>query len=124
MRPVDPVTPQEAASVLGCSTNTVRRRVRAGVLSGSDRPLTMSRAEVEELARDVYPWWRHVDDPESYWVTGAQAAEVLRVSRARLGQLAEKDRVPYMRHRDGTRLYRRQQIGIVAQVRMNPFGND
>jgi hypothetical protein len=41
---------------------------------------------------------------------------VLGVSRARLGQLADEDRVAFVRHRDGMRLYRRGQFEIVASI--------
>lgn len=56
-------------------------------------------------------------------MTGARAAEILRVNRVRIGQLAENDKVPYETHSDGTRLYRREQLTIVAQPRGARCGN-
>lgn len=91
--------------------------MRASVLTGSSWPLRLSRAEVEGLAAEVYPWRRHVHDRAGYWLTGERAAVVLGVNRARLGQLADRDLVPYVRHVDGTRLYRRAQLEAVAHGR-------
>jgi hypothetical protein len=78
---------------------------------------TLSRADVEALAVEVYPWRRHLDDRDAYWLTGQRAADVLGVNRATLRQLGDVDRVPFVVHRDGTRLYRRDQLEVVAQAR-------
>jgi hypothetical protein len=72
------------------------------------------RASVETLATEVYSWRLHTDDELPYWVTGQRAADILGVSRARLSQLAVEHRVPFVRHQDGTRLYRREQLEIIA----------
>jgi hypothetical protein len=71
-----------------------------------------SRAEVEGLAAigGLYPWRKHLHDPSSYWVTGAGAADVLGITTSRLNQLADAHRLPFVRHEDGTRLYRREQL--------------
>lgn len=66
------------------------------------------------LATEVYAWRAHIDDASSYWVTGERAAAVLGDSRARLNQLATARRVPFVRHQDGTRLYRRAQLELIA----------
>ncbi len=58
-----------------------------------------------------------MDDPEPYWLTGQRAADVLGVNRSRLGHLSRADFVPYVVHRDGTRLYRRDLLEVVAQAR-------
>jgi hypothetical protein len=47
-------------------------------------------------ALDRYRWKANVDDPHSYWVTVKQAAAILGVSRQRVKQLLEADRLPYV----------------------------
>jgi hypothetical protein len=48
---------------------------------------------------------------------GRDAAETLGVGGSRLRQLSDADRLPFVLHRDGTRLYRRDQLEVVAQAR-------
>jgi hypothetical protein len=112
----DQVSLGEAAQILGCSVSTVRRlvitaRTRHG---GRARDGALVRANVEALATEVYSWRLHLDDADPYWLTGQRAADVLHVSRARLSQLASDKRVPFVRHQDGTRLYRRDQLEMIA----------
>jgi hypothetical protein len=73
----------------------------------------LSQADVEQLARETYPWRRRM--PGSYWVVGNEAAAILGLSRQRLQQLAVQDRVPYLVHVDGVRLYRRAQLEVLAR---------
>ena len=42
---------------------------------------------------------------------------MLGVSGKRVQQLSEADRLPYVEHRDGWRLYRREQIEMVGNAR-------
>ncbi|MDX6297918.1 MAG: hypothetical protein QOI51_1775 [Nocardioidaceae bacterium] len=102
----------EAAQILGCSVSTVRRYLDAGRLTrrqynGQD---AFWRGDVEALASEVYAWRRHLEESDSYWVTGQQAADVLGVSRSRLGQLAIAHRLAHVQHQDGTRLYPRHRL--------------
>jgi hypothetical protein len=110
--PQDRITVSEAALILGCSVETVRRHVDAGRLydGSADAGPSMSRTEVEGMAAELYPWRRHVRDTRSYWVTGAQAADVLGVSVGRLDQLSDAHQIPFVRHEDRTRLYRRREL--------------
>ncbi len=112
--PTDRISASEAAHILGCSVETVRRHLEADRLHDVPHPAgqAMSRAEVEAMAAELYPWRRHVHDARSYWVTGAQAAEVLGVTVARLDQLSDSHQVPFVRHEDRTRLYRRSQLEL------------
>jgi len=48
-----------------------------------------------------------------------QAAQILGVSIQRVKQLLDKDFLPYLTHRDGTRLMRRQQLETVANARLS-----
>lgn len=107
----------EAAQILGCPASTVWRYFDAGRLTrrkhkGLD---ACWRADVEALASEVYAWRRHLEEPDSYWVTGQRAADVLGVSRSRLGQLAAAHRLAHVRHQDGTRLYRRHRLESQAK---------
>jgi hypothetical protein len=100
--------------MLGCSEVDVRRHLGSGRLvafaGGQGLDGMLDRETVERLASEVYPWRRRADDPDPYWVTGQRAADLLGVSRSRLGQLADARRVPHVRHQDGTRLYRRAEL--------------
>ncbi len=118
-RPINPVTLDEAALILGCSRSTVRRHIAAGRLRSAGRyeHRSLSRADVEALAMQVYRWRRHLDDVEGYWLTAGRAADVLAVNVTRLNQLVAADLLPYVVHSDGTRLYRRQQLEVVATAR-------
>lgn len=119
-RPADPVTLLEAAGILGCSVSSVRRHVAAGRLRTARRRhkhRALSRADVEALAVAVYDWRRHVDDPGSYWLTGLACCRYARRQRARLSELSRADRLPYIVHREGVRLYRRCQLEVIAQSR-------
>lgn len=80
MRPVGPVTLAEAARILGCSTSNGRRYVLASRLTscgGRYEHRALSRADVESLAAKLYDWRRHADEPDSYWLTSHQAADLL-----------------------------------------------
>jgi hypothetical protein len=96
---------------------SVPRRMLAGRLSLGDpyNHRVLSRDEVEALATEVYAWRSRLQEDGSYWVTRQTAAQVLGVSRARLGQLAARDRLPYLVHQDGTRLYRRAQLQVMSR---------
>src|SRR5262249_47426773 len=80
VRAFDPVTLHEAASILGCSPRTIERHVLAGLLvrhRGRYRHQALSRAGVEALAREIYPWRKFVHLEGTYWVTGTDAAAVI-----------------------------------------------
>jgi predicted site-specific integrase-resolvase len=118
LQPVDPVTLEEAGRILGCTPTTVERHIRAGRLTRHGERYqrrALSRAEVEALAVELYRWTRNEPpNPWSYFVTGKRAADVLGVSRARLGQLAHADRIPYVQHPSGRRLYRQAQLEVMS----------
>jgi len=117
--PIDALTFGEAAHVLGCPASTVRRHVLAGRLPAGDprRHRTLARVDVEALTLQVYDHRLHRDDPESYWVTGQRAANILGVNVARPNQLVAKGFLPFEVHADGTRMFWRAQLAIVANAR-------
>jgi excisionase family DNA binding protein len=118
-RPVDGVGQVEAARILACHRWTVAEYVRAGRLRSAGKNVRRGlwRADVEALASDVYRWQDHRDDEEPYWIVGERAAETLGVNRNRVRQLVAAHRIPYVRHSDGTYLFRREQLQVVAQAR-------
>jgi hypothetical protein len=65
----------------------------------------------------VYEWRRHRDDLDPYWVPGNRAAGILGVNVTRLNQLAEREFLPFEIHADATRLYRHEQLAVVANAR-------
>ena len=95
MRPVDGVTLDEAAWIVGCSTRTLVRHIDAGRLPAAERHVKrrVSRADAEALALQL-PSSRLAFDPEtSYWVGATQAASLLGVNVSRLNQLVAAGRV-------------------------------
>jgi hypothetical protein len=102
--------------ILGCSISTVRRLVitARGRHGNSEHDDVLVRANIEGLATEVYSWRLHLDDAHPYWLTGQRAADTLGLSRARLSQLAADNRIPFVRHQDGTRMYRRAQLERIA----------
>jgi hypothetical protein len=60
----------------------------------------LSRADVEALACEIYPWRDHL---EPYWVTAKRATRILGVNHTWLNQLAVRGFVPFEMHVDGTR---------------------
>lgn len=77
----------------------------------------MTPGEVESVALECYPWRAHLRDPDSYWVTVSQAADILGVSDAELRQMLTYRRLPFFTHKSGVRLMRRQQIEEIAHHR-------
>jgi hypothetical protein len=94
-----------------CWPAGLRRTVPATNIGRCLRPTSKA------LAAEVYDWRAHFHDTESYWATGQDAADLLGVGRQRLQQLADADRVPFVRAHDGVRLYRRGQLETVANAR-------
>jgi len=70
--------------------------------------------EVESVALEYYPWRAHLRDPESYWITVSQAADILGVSDAELRRMLNQRRLPFYTHKSGVRLMRRRQIEEIA----------
>lgn len=111
----DEITVAEAARILSCDEAAVPRLLRRhGLLH---EPLT--RNGIEELS--LRRWRRaHSRWPNSYWGTRDQAAAILGVNRARVGQLVKAGLVPYERSTRtsrGHRVFRRDQLTVVANAR-------
>ena len=70
--------------------------------------------EVESVALDHYPWRAHLSDPDSYWITVSQAADIIGVSDAELRRMLDRRRLPFYIHKSGVRLMRRRQIEEIA----------
>ena len=119
MRPVDGVTLDEAAHIVGCSRRTLVRHIETGRLPAAERHVKrrVSRADAEALALQL-PSSRLAFDPDTaYWVGATQAARLLGVNVSRLNQLVAAGRVPFEVHADGRRMYRREQVLTVANAR-------
>ncbi len=122
-RPSDGVTQAQAAEVLGVHPTTVARLVRAGELTAYGSPHArrrLSRAEVEALALSRHPSrGKHRRDGDGYWVGRAEAARILGVTPGRVSQLVKAERIPHERAADGSRVFRRQQLEVVANARLS-----
>jgi hypothetical protein len=101
------MTPRlDLVSILGCSAEEAAHLLRG-------RPVTPG--EVEAAARVHYDWRRHVNDPESYWVTISQASRILGLRPKVVRQLLDDHRLPHMVHATGVRLMRRHEIEAIAE---------
>ena len=97
----------DPAHVLGCSAEEAQALLRGK---------RVTPGEVESVALKHYAWRRHVRDPQSYWVTTTQAAEILDVSSEAVRRQLDERRLPHVVHASGVRLMRRQQIERLADL--------
>jgi hypothetical protein len=74
MSPVDGVTLDEAAHIVGCSRRTLVRHLAAGRLPAgpADQPRRVSRADAEMLALGSRSSRVGFDEESSYWVGALQ----------------------------------------------------
>jgi excisionase family DNA binding protein len=109
----------EACRILGCSHLTYRRLTREGKLPARDgsRHRTLPIDAIEAAAAELYRWRRHLDDPSSYWVTDVPAARILGVALDQVEPILAGERLPFVDHVDGVRMYRRRQVEGVAAAR-------
>jgi hypothetical protein len=70
----------------------------------------LDRADVERLSLERHKPGR------GYWVTETDAARILGISRARVQQLRQADRLPVVEHR-GRHYYRRAQLEVLSNAR-------
>ena len=96
----------DPGKVLGCSLEEARRLMRGRVVTPG---------EVEGVALEHYQWRAHLQDPDSYWVTAGQAADILGVSQAEVRELLSEGRLPFVMHRSGVKLMRRHQLREIAR---------
>jgi excisionase family DNA binding protein len=113
------VTVAEACRILGCSHLTYRRLTREGRLPQRDgsRHRTLPLPAIEAVAAEVYPWRRHLSDTAAYWVTHEPAARMLNVGLDQVETVLAGERLPFVDHIDGVRMYRRDQVEEVAAAR-------
>jgi len=113
------VTVAEACHILGCSHLTYRRLTLEGKLPPRDetRHRTLPIDMIEAAAAEVYRWRRHLNDPSAYWVTHEPAARLLNVGLDQVEVVLAGERLPYIDHVDGVRMYRREQVEEVAAAR-------
>jgi hypothetical protein len=109
-KPVDPdaITVSEAASMLGLSPIRVAGLRREGLLIRLAGYPSYSRSDIQAF----------IDNP---WLNGTQAAQVLGVSRTRVSQLADAERIPVHLTSGGHRVYRMKQLEVVANARNRRF---
>jgi hypothetical protein len=89
--------------VLGCSESEA-----AAILRGR----RVTRGEAESIALSAYQWWRHLSDPDSYWLTTSQAARLLHLSPGLVRRMLDDDRLSYVVHTSGVRLMRRHEVAM------------
>ena len=95
----------DLVAILGCTPEEAAR-----LLHG--RPVTPG--EVEAVARVHYDWRRHVNDPDSYWVTISQASRILGMRPKAVRKQLDNHRIPHIVHSTGVRLMRRHEVEAIA----------
>lgn len=95
----------EPIRMLGCEPGRAQQLLRGR---------RVTPGEVEALAMRHYPWRRHAHDPDSYWVTVGQAAEILALSPAGVRRLLDRHSLAHVRHETGVRLMRRADVEALA----------
>lgn len=98
--------PFEPSRVLGCEPGQARALLRGK---------RVTPGEVEAVATRHYPWRQHTHDPDSYWVTVGQAAQLLGVSTTAVRRMVERHRLPHVVHASGVRLMRRHDVEALAR---------
>lgn len=76
------------------------------------RPVTPGEAEA--IAKGSYRWRRHLHDPESYWITTAAAARILKMTPRQVTWLLDRGQLQHVRHESRVRLMRRAHIVALA----------
>ena len=112
--PIPGLSAREAAVILDVTPRYVDRLVSDGKLPKAVRHAKagLDRDEVEQVSLDRMRPGR----PHGYWATAREAAEVLDLTRKKVGVLAALGQVPAVRHR-GRWYFRRHQLGVVANAR-------
>lgn len=106
------MTPRlDLVTILGCTPEEAARLLRG-------RPVTPG--EVEAAARIHYDWRRHINDPDSYWVTISQASRILGMRPKMVRKLLDSRRLPHITHQSGVRLMRRHEIEAIASQSDRP----
>ena len=113
----DAMTRHEAAEILGVSIAQIPKLIRDGLLDRvKGQHPSLSRAQVEEQARNPRP---------TEWVNVTEAALILDLSRTRVGQMSDKDLLPFEIAVSGRRRFRRTQVEVISrarQIRWHPTG--
>lgn len=104
----DAMTLADAATMLGLSQRRVIRLRRLGLLVQLDGYPSYSRKDVETFA-------------ENPWINGREAARILGISTSRVSQLADDELIPVHLTMTGRRVYRLQQLQVVANARNHRF---
>ena len=102
------MTPRlDLVAILGCAPEEAARLLRG-------RPVTPG--EVEAAARIHYDWRRHLNDPDSYWVTITQASRILGLRPKAVRKLLDGQTTAATSPTSpGVRLMRRHEIEAIAE---------
>jgi hypothetical protein len=101
----------DLVTILGCGPEEAARLLRGR---------SVTPGKVEAAARIHYDWRRHLDDPDSYWVTISQASRILGMRPKLVRKLLDSHRLPHMTHATGVRLMRRHEIESIARRSTKP----
>ena len=106
--PTVPAQQLDPIHILGCSREEAVELFRG-------RPVTPGEAEA--IAERSYNWRRHLHDPQSYWITTAEAARILALTPRQVKRLLDRGQLRHVRHASRVRLMRRAHIVALAETR-------
>jgi hypothetical protein len=124
----EPIPLKEAARLLGCATDDVRKLIADGKLTavaGSRRPVYLLEVQALAAAMDLPSRPAHPQPlPPKGHVSTREAAKILgrRISRTR--QLAAEGRIPAQRDENGNYWYRPEQLEMVRHAWLVADAND
>ena len=105
----DAMTHREAAEMLGVSVTQIPKLIRDGLLDRVEGQFpSLARTQVEEQARNPRL---------AEWVNVTEAAQILGLSKTRVGQISNKDLLPFEITASGRRRFRRAQIEVISRAR-------
>lgn len=125
------VSQVEAAEIAGCSSRTVLAAAKAGRIEQRQVPRgfpSLSRASVETFAeqwqqraekREVIGARRPASsrpDDDHTWLSSAETADILGISRRRVDQLAKRESLPFVQA-GRRRWFRQDHIDLVKRAR-------
>jgi excisionase family DNA binding protein len=111
------VTAREAAEILDMKVNSIYMAASQGRLNRHAPTHTRRQYDLDELEQMSLARLKPRGGGHPYWLTVAEAAEVLGVVPTRVRALMDKEKIPHVTAPNGRRYVRRHQFEVVANAR-------
>jgi hypothetical protein len=123
----EPIPLKEAARLLRCTTDDVRKLIADGKLTavpGARRPVYLLEVQPLAAATELPPRPPHPQPPPEGHVNTRDAAKILGRSISRTRQLAAEGRIPAQRDGNGNYWYKPDQLEMVRRAWLIAEAND